>query len=233
MDFDEDPEYLNLDNILAQTQRINCKFLFSIPGLEFINHGYHENVTQTTELFLPFWMAKTLYTYSMIDIEVPKAYTPQFREILKANPDIIDLRRHGPHYYTFGKLLMELKREKSNNLPVYTDDGQRNIYRREEGETLQDRRSISESLIVTFHHRRHQLLVHSTANSDLIPNLRLFESRLDNLEKRLFRIGRQQVHEIIQWKSRKIELTSNNTLSYRISKRRKTESSKNKSKDKS
>lgn len=227
MDFDEDTDYLDLDDILAQTQPVNCKFLMNIPGMEFLSPGKDQEANQGTELMLPFWMAKTLYTYSMIDIDIPKAYNAKFREVLIAEPEVVDLHRHGPHYYRFGKLLMGLKREKGNNLEMYTQEGQRNKYRREEGETLEDRRLIAASLIDTFHKRRHKVIDFSTnchaANDHRVVNL--FESRLDNLEKRLFQFGRQQVHEINRWNTRKIELISNNLIASRLSKRRKIESS--------
>lgn len=227
MDFDEDPDYLDLDDILAQTQTLNCKFLISIPGLEFLAPDNSQDITQGSELMLPFWMAKTLYTYSMIDVELPRTYNAHFREILSAEADVVDLHRAGPHYYRFGKLLMGLKREKGNNLDMYTEEGQRNKYRREEGETLEDRRSIAASLISTFHFRRHKLLEYSTNSTagDEHRAVRLFESRLDNMEKRLFQLGRQQVNEINNWKSRRIEFISNNLIATRLSKRRKLEAS--------
>lgn len=210
MDFDEDPEYLNLDDILAHTQTVNCKFLFNIPGLEFLSPGKCQEVTQGYELLLPFWLAKTLYTYSMIDIDLPKAYDEKFRETLKADPNVVDLHKAGPHYYKFGKLLMRLRREKGNNLEMYNREGQRNKYRREEGETINDRRAIATTLIDSFHRRRHKLLEYSTNNraSIEIRDVCMFESRLDNMEKRLYQLGRQQVNEINKWKKRELEIIS-------------------------
>lgn len=210
MDFDEDPDYLDLDDILAHTQTVNCKFLFSIPGLEFLSPGKCQDVTQGGEFLLPFWLAKTLYTYSMIDIELPKTYNEKFRETLQADPNVVDLHKAGPHYYKFGKLLMLLRREKGNNLEMYNREGQRNKYRREEGETLEDRRAIATTLIDSFHRRRHKLLEYSTNNRASIEmhDVRSFESRLDNMEKRLYQLGRQQVNEINKWKKRELEIIS-------------------------
>lgn len=231
MDFDEDPDYLDMEDILAQAQTVNIKFLLNIPGLEFLSPGESQEAAQGVQFSLPFWMAKTLYTYSMIDIELPKAYNENFREILSADADVVNLHRHGPHYYRFGKLLMGLRRERGNNLDIYTADGQRNKFRREEGETLDNRRDIANSLIGTFHHRRHKLLEYSTNPSacgeSLCRDVRSFESRLDNMEKRLFQLGRQQVEETNKWNTRKIELISNNQIAAKLSKRRKLEVSTN------
>lgn len=202
MDFDEDFNYLDLDDILAQTRTINCIFLLKIPGLEFLSPANSQDIVPNAELLLPFWMAKTLYTYSMIDIELPIYYNEKFREILQAEADVVDLHKAGPYYYAFGKLLMNLKREKGNNLEMFTEEGQRNNYRREEGETLADRRLIATSLLNTFHFRRHKLIDFSTNLSKDISAVRSFETRLDNMEKRLFKLGCQQLNEINKWKSR-------------------------------
>lgn len=227
MDFDEDPDYLDLDDILANTQTVKCIFLMNIPGLEFLSPGDSQDAVEGADLMLPFWMARTLYTYSMIDIELPKVYNTTFRENLVAAANRVDLHLNGPNYYRFGKLLIGLKREKGNNLEMYTAEGQRNKYRREEGETLDDRRPIEESLIQSFHTRRHSILEYSTNASygDKHPSLLAFESRLDNMEKRLFNLGRLQVDSMKKWDSRKIEMISNNQIAIRLAKRRKLETS--------
>lgn len=227
MDYDEDPNYLDLDDIFAQTQTVEAQFLLDIPGLEFLSSSNTEEIKQGTEIMLPFWMAKVLYTYSMIDIKLPRAYTPDFIETLSAEADVVDLHKVGPDYYRFGKLLLGLKREKGNNLEVYMPDGQRNKFRREEGQTLENRRQIQHSLIDTFHKRRHKLLDYSTTSSarDVHHDYCSFVTRLDSMEKRLFQIARRQVEEIDKWKSRKIELISNNLIATRLAKRRKLESS--------
>ena len=225
MDYNEDPNYFDLEDILTNAQRVGCKFLLDIPGLEFLSPGNSQEITQSTDLVLPFWLAKTLFAYSMIDIEIPKQYNSNFRDILSADADVVDLHRFGPQYYKFGKLLVALRRYKGNGLEQFNAEGQRNKFRREEGETLEDRLAIASSLINTFHHRKHKILEYSTnsaADEDL-REVKTFKSRLDNLEKRIFQIGRQQVNEISKWKSRKIELISNNLLVARITKRRKLE----------
>lgn len=203
MDFDEDPNYLDLEDLLAQTQSVECQFLLDIPGLEFLAADKSEEIKQGTKLTLPFWMAKTLYTYSMADITLPQSYDVNFRETLEADPYVVDLHRAGPHYYRFGKLLMDLKRERGNNLEMFTEEGHRNKYRREEGETLQDRKSIAISLMKTFHFRRHRILTFSISGcvGDDMQGRKAFEPKLDVMERRLYEIGKQRLNEIIDWDS--------------------------------
>lgn len=222
MDYDEDPDYLDLDDIQAHAQLVNCKFLLYIPELKFLSPGKSQNVKPGSELFLPFWMAKTMYAYSMIDIDLPKGYNQNSRDTLKADPLEVNLHRLGPNYYEFGILLLGLRREKGNNLAMFTAEGQRNKYRREEDETLEERRLIAMSLIDTFHRRRHKLIevsINALASNDF-QQVKELESRLDNLEKRLYRLGKKQKDEIKLWRDGKIELISNDVISRKSSKKR-------------
>jgi GINS complex subunit 3 len=228
MDYDEDPNYLDLDDILAHTQLVDCEFLINIPGLDFLTPSAvdddEDDVQQGKKVVLPFWMAKTLYTISMIDISVPKHYDSKFRDIMKAEADVVDLHRAGPYFYHLGRLLMDLKREKGNDLAPFTEEGQRNKFRREEGETLVDRRSLAGSLMETFHYRRHKILELSSNRSDHDHNvIRSFKLKLDNMEKQLFRIGQQHREELKEWDSKRTETIRNNQIAARLTKRRKLE----------
>lgn len=234
MDYDEEPDYLDLDDILTQTQKVSCTFLFSIPGLQFLDKVHEAD--QGTTITLPFWMARTLYTHSMIDIELPESYQFNFRQILVADPDLVNLRLAGPHYYKFGKLLMGLKREKGNNLAPFLEDGQRNKFRREEGETFDEKRSVANSLMYSFHTRRHQIIERSTNQAtynraDFDESVREFISQMDFMERRLFEIGRQHAIEKKRWETREIEMLSRNFKERRLAKKRKVEEHSNKSKD--
>lgn len=222
MDYDEDPNYLDLDDILAHTQTVDCEFLINVPGLEFLTSGIDDDVQQGKQLVLPFWMAKTLYTISMIDIKIPKHYNTKFRELVKADADVVDLHRAGPHYYHLGKLLIDLRREKGNDLEAFSEEGQRNKFRREEGETLVDRRTLVGSLMDTFHYRRHKILNFSCNQSDYDHNsVKSFKTRLDNMEKRLFQMGQQHREELKDWDAKRTETIRNNQIAARLSKRRK------------
>lgn len=231
MDFDEDADYLDIDDIMAQTQVVKCKFLFSIPGLEFLQSS-GESIKQGTEVMLPFWMAKTLYSYSMIDIILPEIYDTASTQILEADPTVVDLSKTSPHYYRFGKLLAELKREKGNNLPPFLEDGRRNEYRREEGESFDAGRKIANSLINTFNERQDMILEFSTnQRGQTINDVRQLESRMDSLEKRLFQTGREQAKEMKRWESRDIEMLSRNFKASKSAKRPKVGESSKKSDD--
>jgi GINS complex subunit 3 len=224
MDFDEDPNYLDLDDIQAHTQLVDCEFIVDVPGLDFLTSREDDGVKQGNQVILPFWMAKTLFTISMIDIKIPRHYDTNFLEMMSAEADVVDLHRHGPYYYHLGKLLMDLKREKGNDLAAFTEEGQRNKFRREEGETLLDRRSLAGSLMETFHYRRHKILGFSSNRSDHDHDvIKSFKLKLDNMEKRLYYIGQQHREELKDWDSKRTETIRNNQIAARLTKRRKLE----------
>lgn len=221
MDFDQNADYLDLDDILAQTQSLDCKLLLDVPGLEFLNPDKGES-KQGLRMIIPYWLAQTLYAQSMIDIELPKNYNLKFRGKLDADPTVVDLHKAGPYYYRFGKLLLELKRICGNDLPEYNPDGSRNKFARKEGEQLAESRDIAISLIKTFHERRHKLIetsINAAANHNHA-SVRQLESRLDNMEKRLFVMGRQQVEELKNWNSRAIELVTKTAIAEKLSKKK-------------
>lgn len=231
MDLHENPDYFDLDDILTQAQSVDCKFLIDIPGLGCLfpnQEDKSEDATQGSDLLLPFWMARTLYVNSVIDIVLPSTYKINFQENLVAEALVVDLHKAGPHYYHFGRLLMGLRREYGNNLEKFTEEGQRNKYRREEGETLVDKRALAFSLMTSFHRRREKILEYSINASagEVHRDYHQFGKRLDNMEKRLFQIGKQQLEQLRNWTSRKIEMVLDNEIAKRLNKKRKLESSK-------
>lgn len=222
MDYDEDPDYLDLENIMVQTKMINCKLLVDIPNLAFLSAELVEPRTQGRTFTIPFWMAKTLYTYSIVDIELPHEYTEASYGTMEPDPINVDLRKKGPYFYQLGQMLLNLRREKGNNLAAYTEEGQRNKYRREEGETLEDRRRIAHFLMSMFHSRRTQILDDSLNNSkEDSQRVKEFKNKLDNLEIKLFRLGRQKEIEWNVWNSTTNDRVTSSKVATQITKRQK------------
>ncbi len=44
---------------------------------------------------------------AFIGVEVPKTYRELYREIMSADPLVVDLHKLGPHYYEFGRHLIK------------------------------------------------------------------------------------------------------------------------------
>lgn len=52
-----------------------------------------------TKLELPLWLAKNLYSMYTVDIQVPRAFSRFYVNIMRADSSCIDLKRLQPNYY--------------------------------------------------------------------------------------------------------------------------------------
>jgi hypothetical protein len=68
------------------------------------------NLKANTKLDLPFWLVKAVVNDKLkcSAIDIPKWYKKFYHEILKADPCVVDLKKMGPYYYTFGCLLTQI-----------------------------------------------------------------------------------------------------------------------------
>lgn len=59
---------------------------------------------------MPFWLVRSIYNdkFKFASVEIPKWYKNFYHEILKADANVVDLRKMGPYYYDFGRLLVSL-----------------------------------------------------------------------------------------------------------------------------
>jgi len=55
-------------------------------------------------------MVKSIYNdkFKFASIDIPKWYKNFYHEILKADPNVVDLRKMGPYYYDFGTMLVTI-----------------------------------------------------------------------------------------------------------------------------
>ena len=62
------------------------------------------------QMELPFWLADGLRSgrQNIVSVDIPKIYKEGYREIMKADPFVLDLHKLGPHFYEFGRYLMKL-----------------------------------------------------------------------------------------------------------------------------
>lgn len=52
-----------------------------------------------TQLELPLWLAKNLYNMYSVDIQLPKAFSHFYVNIMRADSSCVDLKRLQPNYY--------------------------------------------------------------------------------------------------------------------------------------
>ena len=143
-------------------------------------------------------------------MEVPKSLKEGFREIMSADPVVVDLHKMGPYYYEFARHLMKLT-------PA-------------EGE------AIGKSITQTFTRRFRSIMDQSENSSDTdtikvcwrkeMVNIYLLvicyqvTSKMDNLERMLFREGRNTNRGMNDWLERRTGVISTSSMVARHRKRK-------------
>ena len=104
-------DYFDIDDIIASDIKVPCKFDTPVYWLGYLNKtddSDHIGVGVTMEL--PLWLAVTLNSRKrhIVSVELPKSYRENYREIIRADANVIDLYKLGPYYYNSGMKLLQL-----------------------------------------------------------------------------------------------------------------------------
>lgn len=105
--------YFSLDDILASQERIPLVTQQDLPQLGFLDPQSHYQTDPTvlvtgTTLELPLWMAKDLKVRNRAKLELPDSWSSSKREIIKADPSVLDLHKLGPYFYQTGYHILKL-----------------------------------------------------------------------------------------------------------------------------
>lgn len=103
--------YYDLDSILADGERIPCRFNMSVPGLGYLEGNPGKPIDQGTKIELPLWLAEILAIcelshesqLSFIDLSEPEFMSPKVTNAVKTGPTSIDLHKLLGHYYTLAE----------------------------------------------------------------------------------------------------------------------------------
>ena len=188
--------YLDIDDILAESERISCEFTTDLFGLGILDPSTDsKSISEGTKLELPLWLAKDLYQKGWINVDTPKGYNEAYRELLNADPTVVDLHKLGPNFYKFGEKLILME--------------------------LDDNSEIAYSLEETFYDRIHSIIDHSlNIKSQTLPEGKEFTKRLDNLEMQLYEVGKKTAQEYQMWEEKKLDKISANAMVIDIKRRK-------------
>lgn len=169
--------YFSIDDILMSSEKIPCQFESSAHGLGFLDATCGKrDISQGTKMDLPLWMATSLGAdprRKVTKVEVTKPYREVYRQILKADATVVDLRKLGPYYYAMGQQILVF-------------DSNQRIF-------------IARSLVQTFSDRFRKIMDWSTnaMKSDFIRH----KDKLDEVERNLFELGQLSLRNHIKWES--------------------------------
>ncbi|KAJ1660020.1 DNA replication protein [Dispira simplex] len=111
-------DYYDIDDILADQQRIPCHLTVDIPGLatnETRSNGGQLQADTTIEL--PLWMAESLAANDFVELQLPRPYGSRMQRILYASCRNVNFHALCPYFYKFGlKLSLALDEPQLNEL---------------------------------------------------------------------------------------------------------------------
>ncbi|KAA0195382.1 DNA replication complex GINS protein PSF3, partial [Fasciolopsis buskii] len=194
--------YLNLDDILATSERTSCRLRVYLPGLaplllsdtgvsntgtqsttcdddeepEDILDTVSSDIPAGTRLELPIWLAVALGSgrRQVLTVDLPFIYREAFSEVFDADPSVVDLRRKAPLFYLLLFSLMNFGPSKAGQAAATA------------ARVFQARlRSVMDAALNASRH--------DTVSST---------SRFDNLEMALFRIGQTDRQRLERWTAR-------------------------------
>ncbi|KAK7570791.1 hypothetical protein V9T40_010158 [Parthenolecanium corni] len=107
--------YFSVESILASEEQISCSFLRDQYDIGFLEAGNTTNkISAGTNLQLPYWIASCFSPYPrVVNVGLPKPYKKAFRDVLKADPTVVDLKSLSRHYYLLGEHLVKLNQRES------------------------------------------------------------------------------------------------------------------------
>ncbi|KAL1513595.1 hypothetical protein ABEB36_002989 [Hypothenemus hampei] len=118
------PNYYSMDDILATQERIPCKFLQKVPRMGRLNPSTEENdLKEGTDLELPLWLAIdcSMGRQPVVAPELPKIFKENYREILKADANAVDLHKFSLYFYELGSYVKGFDhRQEVHNILLHT-----------------------------------------------------------------------------------------------------------------
>lgn len=116
---DESQNYYNVEDILASQEKVPCSCEITLHRLGFLNPSNDgEHIVPGTKLDLPLWLAQGLHgrRRNIITVDLPKTYKANMREILSADPNIVDMHTNSPFFYAFGTKLLTFQHQESTDV---------------------------------------------------------------------------------------------------------------------
>lgn len=99
--------YYDINDILADGEKIPCKFNLSVPGLGYLEGNPGKLIQNGTKLDLPMWLAEVLAVCStlentqetFIELLEPDFIAPKVLNAIRADPKSVDLHSIMGNYY--------------------------------------------------------------------------------------------------------------------------------------
>ncbi|KAH7879550.1 hypothetical protein F5879DRAFT_933947 [Lentinula edodes] len=106
-----DNDYFSIDAILAENQKVQCKFKQRIPEMGHLGGGSERDITPLNKRQIPIWLAYIIIYSDWADFDIPRPFSNKVRNALRAEPRSVRLSNlvgAGTGWYVFGKTIMDM-----------------------------------------------------------------------------------------------------------------------------
>ncbi|KAG9085611.1 DNA replication protein, partial [Ceratobasidium sp. 392] len=107
-----DKDYYSIDSIIADQQKLACRFSIDVPDMGFIDGGHDKDIKANNEVSLPFWLVSPMLTGDWIDFDIPPPFGQRVQRALKAdtrNVKLAGLVGGNGLWYNFGRSIAEIR----------------------------------------------------------------------------------------------------------------------------
>ena len=166
--------YYDLDDIITMQEKVPVQFELPCYRLGFLDPSTsEEHLQQGTKIEVPCWLAFELCTRRRLiaSVELPQIYNESFRQIFKADPNVLDLHRLGPYFYNFGFKMLHFQ---------HVDSG-----------------IVARTLLEIFVKRFRRIMDNCQNASH--HNVIKMKAKLDEMEVILFDNGQRALKDFIEW----------------------------------
>ncbi|KAK7202965.1 hypothetical protein BZA70DRAFT_284394 [Myxozyma melibiosi] len=109
--------YYDIDDFIADGQKIPCIFQTAVPEMGYLEHGRSEStdIRHGARLELPLWLAEPLamgvsdeFPNGLVMVSTPAPFTSKIINALKANAVNVDLRSLTMYFFRLAQRWLEL-----------------------------------------------------------------------------------------------------------------------------
>ncbi|KAI8853047.1 hypothetical protein BC829DRAFT_383628 [Chytridium lagenaria] len=166
-----DGGYWDVDDFLAESQKIPCFFQSNVPKYGFLEGNLEDDLSKDARVELPFWLAEPLASENLVEIEYPRCFRPRIRNDIIASPIAINIQEQCPFFYHLGSKLVQL-----------VDD-----------------LSLSQILSMAYSTRLVTVMEHAQSQVSLGSSKEDFMRTLDESEKKVFKLANVTVIAMREW----------------------------------
>eukprot|EP00607_Mallomonas_marina_P008682 CAMPEP_0182423056 /NCGR_PEP_ID=MMETSP1167-20130531/8958_1 /TAXON_ID=2988 /ORGANISM="Mallomonas Sp, Strain CCMP3275" /LENGTH=196 /DNA_ID=CAMNT_0024601677 /DNA_START=127 /DNA_END=714 /DNA_ORIENTATION=- len=176
--------FLDIDQILAEDERLPCVFSVEAKDLGFLDPSIHsDDLPAHSKVDLPLWLAQTFAEKNMIEIDIPKHYGKYMRDEIMAGPANLRLKDFSNYFIEVGLKLSRITRD---------DD-------------------LLRAMRTAFSGERYQTLMVRSLSGGHDDHAE-YAQELTSIEFKLFTIGNTAVSDLCNWRSREASILKEATI---------------------